>query len=399
MELGITPVVTSGMIAQLLAGAKVIEVNLALPKDQMLFNGGQKLLAVLITLGEAVTYIASGVYGDLGDLGVVNAVLLLAQLMAAGIIVIMLDELLQKGYGIGSGISLFIATNICETVVWKSLSPTTVNVGRGPEFEGAIVAFGHYLLTQDNKFKALKMAFFRDGLPNMSNLIATLVVFVIVIYLQGFKVNITRKHLRSGFTEPHEIKLFYTSNIPIILQTALVSNLYFLSQLLWKRYGSNPLVRLLGTWADLESGASRPIGGLAYYMSPPHSLYAVVEDPFHTLFYLTFILATCAIFSRWWIEISPGQSSKEVAQQLVSKGYTIGEGGRNDAASVKRALDRYIPVAAAFGGMCIAALSVFADFLGAIGSGTGILLAVTIIYQYLEENRRRQKEGERVGIF
>jgi protein transport protein SEC61 subunit alpha len=34
--------------------------------------------------------------------------------------------------------------------------------------------------------------------------------------------------------------------------------------------------------------------------------------------------------------------------------------------------------------MCIGLLSVFADFLGAIGSGTGILLAVTIIYQYYE---------------
>ena len=40
-------------------------------------------------------------------------------------------------------------------------------------------------------------------------------------------------------------------------------------------------------------------------------------------------------------------------------------------------LNRYIPTAAAFGGLCIGALSVSADFMGAIGSGTGILLAVT----------------------
>uniref|UniRef100_A0A0E0ER42 Uncharacterized protein n=1 Tax=Oryza meridionalis TaxID=40149 RepID=A0A0E0ER42_9ORYZ len=45
---------------------------------------------------------------------------------------------------------------------------------------------------------------------------------------------------------------------------------------------------------------------------------------------------------------------------------------------------RYIPTAAAFGGVCIGALTVLADFIGAIGSGTGILLAVTIIYQYFE---------------
>ena len=52
--------------------------------------------------------------------------------------------------------------------------------------------------------------------------------------------------------------------------------------------------------------------------------------------------------------------------------------------SMVRYLNRYIPTAAAFGGCCIGALSIFADFMGAIGSGTGILLAVTIIYQYFE---------------
>lgn len=53
------------------------------------------------------------------------------QLVVAGLIVLLLDELLQKGYGLGSGISLFIATNICETIVWKAFSPATVNTGRG----------------------------------------------------------------------------------------------------------------------------------------------------------------------------------------------------------------------------------------------------------------------------
>jgi protein transport protein SEC61 subunit alpha len=52
--------------------------------------------------------------------------------------------------------------------------------------------------------------------------------------------------------------------------------------------------------------------------------------------------------------------------------------------SLVNVLNRYIPTAAAFGGMCIGALTVIADFMGAIGSGTGILLAVTIIYQYFE---------------
>lgn len=58
---------------------------------------------------------------------------------------------------------------------------------------------------------------------------------------------------------------------------------------------------------------------------------------------------------------------------------------------------RYIPTAAAFGGLCIGALSVLADFMGAIGSGTGILLAVTIIYQYFELFVKEQSEQGGMG--
>jgi protein transport protein SEC61 subunit alpha len=47
-------------------------------------------------------------------------------------------------------------------------------------------------------------------------------------------------------------------------------------------------------------------------------------------------------------------------------------------------LKRVIPTAAAFGGAMIGALSVASDMMGALGSGTGILLAVTIIYGYFE---------------
>jgi protein transport protein SEC61 subunit alpha len=56
-------------------------------------------------------------------------------------------------------------------------------------------------------------------------------------------------------------------------------------------------------------------------------------------------------------------------------------------------LRKYIPIAATFGGMCIGALTIVADFMGAIGSGTGILLAVTIIYGYFETFEKEKQEG------
>jgi protein transport protein SEC61 subunit alpha len=67
------------------------------------------------------------------------------------------------------------------------------------------------------------------------------------------------------------------------------------------------------------------------------------------------------------------------------------KGHRNN--SLIHELNRYIPAAAAFGGMCIGLLTVLADFTGAIGSGTGILLAVTIIYQYYEMFEKQNGEN------
>lgn len=175
-------------------------------------SGAQKLLGVLITIGEAVAYVVSGMYGDVRELGSGNAILLVVQLVMGGITVICLDELLEKGYGIGSGISLFIATNVCErfvryamiclldclivhpethlrshptrSIIWKAFSPYTISSAKGAEFEGAVIALFHLLLTRTDKVGALKEAFYRANLPNITNLLATIVIFMVVIYFQ-----------------------------------------------------------------------------------------------------------------------------------------------------------------------------------------------------------------------
>ncbi|MQM05485.1 hypothetical protein Taro_038294 [Colocasia esculenta] len=318
MELGITPIVTSGLVMQLLVGSKIIEVDNSVREDRALLNGAQKLLGILIAVGEAVAYVLSGMYGSVGQLGTGNAILIILQLIFAGIIVICLDELLQKGYGLGS-----------------------------------------------DKVRALREAFYRQNLPNVTNLLATVFVFLIVIYFQGFRV---------------------------VLPSALVSNLYFISQLLYRRYSGNFFVNLLGKWKESEyNGQSIPVGGLAYYITAPSSLAEIAASPFHALFYIVFMLSACALFSKTWIEVS-GSSARDVAKQLKEQQMVM-PGHRES--NLQKELNRYIPTAAAFGGMCIGALTVLADFMGAIGSGTGILLAVTIIYQYFEtfEKERASELG------
>jgi len=387
MELGITPIVTSGLIMQLLAGTKIIEVGDSV-KDRALFNGAQKLFGMLITVCQAIVYVVTGMYGEPSDLGMGICLLIIIQLLCSGLIVLLLDELLQKGYGLGSGISLFIATNICETIVWKAFSPATINTGKGTEFEGAVIALFHLLATRTDKVRGLREAFYRQNLPNLMNLMATVGVFLIVIYFQGFRVDLPIKSARyRGQYSSYPIKLFYTSNIPIILQSALVSNIYFISQILSSKFAGNIFVSMIGTWA--ESGYHKyPIGGLCYYLSPPETISHIISDPIHAIIYIIFMLGSCAFLSKTWIDVS-GSSAKDVARQLRDQQMLM-RGHREK--SMVHELNRYIPTAAAFGGLCIGALSVLADFLGAIGSGTGILLAVTIIYQYFEIFVKEQSE-------
>jgi len=400
MELGISPIVTSGMIMQLLAGTKIIDVDQGLKDDRALFNGAQKLFGMVITGAQAVVYVMTGMYGEPSELGAGICLLIIIQLFCAGLIVLLLDELLQKGYGLGSGISLFIATNICETIVWKAFSPTTINTGNGTEFEGAFIALFHLLATRSDKLRALRSAFQRTNLPNLTNLFATILVFLIVIFFQGFRVDLPIKNAKvRGQTSSYPIKLFYTSNIPIILQSALVSNLYFISQMLDNKFSGNFIIGLLGSWKRMEGnqgGGSIPVSGLCYYMSPPLGFEHMITDPIHTVFYIGFMLGTCAWFSYMWIDVS-GTSAKDVAKQLKEQQMVMN--GHRDT-SMRKVLEFYIPTAAAFGGLCIGALSVMADMMGAIGSGTGILLAVTIIYQYFEIFVKEQEgSGGMMNLF
>ena len=390
MDIGISPIITAGMIIQLLAGSNIIDVDQSIKEDRMLFAGAQKLFALLMTLGQAVVQVMSGFYGDPSELGAGICLILVLQLFLAGVVIILLDELLENGYGLGSGISLFIATNICETIIWKAFSPTTYNTGKGTEFEGAIISLFYLLLTRHDKMRALKEAFFRSNLPNITNLFATMIVFAVVIYLQGFRVELPVKSNRfRGQQGTYPIKLFYTSNMPIMLQSQIIALIFFVSQTLYNKFPHNLLIRLFGIWEPYQ-GSSQffAVGGLAYYITAPHSLTQAFSDPIHFIIYLAFMLSSCAFLSTLWIDVS-GSSPRDVANQLMGQQMSLR--GHRDTSMLKE-LKRIIPMAAALGGLLIGALSVFADLCEAIGSGTGILLAVTIIYQYFEKFAKEQAE-------
>ena len=193
-----------------------------------------------------------------------------------------------------------------------------------------------------------------------------------------------------GYKQPYPIKLFYTSNIPIILQTAFVSNLYFFSQILYKRFPDNRIVGLFGSWSTTGMEAQsqlRPVGGLAYMVTAPSDMESALSDPLHALLYMSFMILSCGGLSYMWISVS-GSSVKEEVQKMQAEGMSVAgsraTGGNQTDHYARKILNRYIPTAALLGGMAIGVLTIVADFMGAIGSGTGLLLAVTTIYEYYE---------------
>ena len=181
--------------------------------------------------------------------------------------------------------------------------------------------------------------------------------------------------------------------MPIILQSTLVSNLFFISRLVYKKFGAFTAVKLLGRWKEASiGGQSYPISGLIYYISPPSNLSNMFEDPLHMITYILFTLVSCAIFSRTWIEVS-GSSPKDVMKSLQYEKITA-KGGSDKL--LERRLYKYINTAALLGGAAIGILSIFADFLGAIGSGTGILLTCNIVFEFYEEYSKEQAKGEKL---
>lgn len=103
-----------------------------------------------------------------------------------------------------------------------------------------------------------------------------------------------------------------------------MSNIYFLTYVFDKQLNGNFVGALLGQWQD-----GTLVGGLAYYISPPQNFWQFVSEPIHVLIYSIFVVVSCCVFSRIWIDVS-GTGSKDIARQLSDQQFAI-EGMRQDS--------------------------------------------------------------------
>ncbi|UCC20757.1 MAG: preprotein translocase subunit SecY [Promethearchaeota archaeon] len=405
-ELGIGPIVTAGLIMQLLLGSRIINVNMADPYDRAMFSGAQKVLAIFLTIFNAVAYILGGAFGPLtgeGAIGIQGAFFIFFQLLFAGIIIILLDELLQKGWGLGSGVSLFIAAGVAGQIFWNSFSffptpsPSADPPGDGLP-RGIVIAFFTALFDNDPN-TTLGTIFLRGTYPSLVGIITTVGIFLLVIWFESTRVEIPLAYRGyRGFKGKYPMKLLYVSNIPVILVNALYANFLFFGQLI-----AGPGSALRSTngglipdfWIDIigvfreETGAGGlagkqliPISGLVYLLTPPLGIDQLASDPFRAVFYLLIFVVLCILLGRVWVEVS-GLAPRDIANQIIDSKMQI-PGFRSSGKIIERILKRYIPTLVILNGIIIAVLSFTADSLRALSSGTGLLIAIGIIQNYGE---------------
>ena len=397
MLLGIGPIVTGSIILQLLVGAKVINLDMSDPHDQAIFQGSQKLLVFAMIIFTALPQVLGGYIQPSSDVaaslgvGMSTIVLLLfIQICVGGVLILFMDEIVSK-WGIGSGVGLFIVAGVSQQIVtgminWKL--DAGLPIGLIPRW---------VYLAQVGLPTDLISILITTGILA---LITTIVIFLMVVFVESTRIEIPLAHSAvRGARGRFPIKLIYASVLPMILVRALQANIQMIGMML-----SNKGITILGAFGG--SSGTTPLGGIMYYLAPlnsPHdwipSLVAakysapdlVAASPevwqiaLHVLCDATMLIVGGIIFALFWIETT-GMGAKNVAQKVFQSGMQI-PGFRRSPQSIERVMERYVPKVTIIGGAFIGALTLVASMLGTVGGagGTGLLLAVSIVYRLYED--------------
>ncbi|MFH0836294.1 MAG: preprotein translocase subunit SecY [Candidatus Micrarchaeota archaeon] len=380
---GIGPIVLASIFLQLAVGSKLIKLDTSDPEQKKGFQGLQKMLAILLSFLEGGVFAFSGYITPI-DNAFSTMFLVMLQLAIGSIILLYLDEVVQK-YGIGSGISLFIAAGVSRSVFVGALSFVSTAGG----VPSGLIPQAIYWITQGSIATALW---------TLMPIVFTILVFLVVVYIEGMKIELPLAYGRArGLGARYPIKFLYVSNIPVILASAVLLNIQLMGAFTSAPLPDNPDIKVgfLGQYQD-----NQPISGPAYHLTalPSPLLIGGYEtylqflmqprEIMHAFFYGIALVVLCMIFGWFWIE-STGMGAKDVAAQLQKSGLLI-PGFRQDPRITEKILERYIPIITILGSFFVGVLAWFADVTGALGTGTGILLTVGILYRFYEDLARQQ---------
>ena len=380
ISLGIGPIVTASIVLQLLNGSGILKLDLTKPEGKKTFQGLQKLLAIFFIVFEAIIFVLMGglspeagfigtpVYGQL-------QFILIFQLFLGGIMILFMDEVVSK-WGFGSGIGLFIAAGVSKGILVQAFNwlPGPGGIAGLTYSAGAVPALFQSLSAGDPITAGIMFA----------ALLFTAIVFVMVVFAQAMKVEIP---LSFGMVRGHGVRwplsFFYTSVIPVILVSALIANFQLLGSFL-----DNRGIPLLGTFNDL----GQPSSGFIFWVQPINLVELIIQQgtmfigfaPYlQALFYILFLMVGAMVFGMFWVQTA-GMDARSQAKQMMSSGLQI-PGFRRDERVLERLLSRYIWPLTIMGGLSVGFLAGFADVTGTLSSGTGILLAVMIVFKLYEE--------------
>ncbi len=359
---GIGPIVMASIFLQLFVGAKLINLDMGSNEGRAKFQAMQKVLAVALCFIEGYIFVGSGLLTPLPGM----LIPLILQIAIGSLILLYLDEIVSK-WGIGSGISLFIAAGVSGQIFWRVFMPP-LSTGQAGILWNVFMT-GEMLLL----------------LP----IAGVIAIFLIVVFAEGMHVNIpiTMGHRGTGGRYP--VKFLYVSNMPVILAMAL-----FMNVRLWGLFVQNvPIINQL--MDGLSWAVNMPsLGGqsLIYGMIISWGDWGIIMPAvIQAIVFMILLIIACVVFGWFWVEMG-NQSTSAVAAQLERSGMQI-PGFRKDRRVIEKVLSRYIPPITILGSIFVALLAGGGDLLlSGISSGTGILLTVGIIYRFYEEIAKSQAD-------
>ncbi len=389
ISLGIGPIVMASIILQLLTGSGILNIDTTTVEGKKFFSGVQKLLVFFFIIFEALVYVLmQGLQAVPGFTG-----LLIFQLILGGLAIFYMDDLTQK-WGFGSGVSLFIGAGVSWRL-FTSVFQFMNQQGRNCllDFGGTACPGKIFVLIQSiiNKYP---IEFFSA----FAAIMATLIIFLIVVWAQSLKVEIPLSFGRiRGYGIKWPLSFFYASVIPVILTAALIANIQLFGGIIENAampclteggecFGMAKFASYFGFLGHFVEGQA--ISGLAFWMGSTNVLELFIKGGFmskylfqgitHVLFFMFF----CTIFSIFWVKTS-GMDSKAQAEKIASSGLQVA-GFRQDTRILESILDRYIMPLTVMGGLAIGLLASITNLLGALVSGTAILLVIMIMFQFYQ---------------
>ena len=418
LQLGIGPIVTASIVMQLFVGAKIIKLDLTSNKDKACYQSVLKLLVIVMIIVESVPQVfgflvpSSNFESMVGTGGAKGLIIL--QLCVGSYLVFLFDEVVSK-WGIGSGISLFIAAGVSQSVFTGALNWYPVDATQAMSMSNlpaGTLPKAIYVLTHTSSGEmangGYELIFLGEPNP-MIALIGTVAIFLIVVYIESTRIELPLSHGNvRGARGRYPLKLMYASNIPVILMSALLANVSMVALLLYSNeflsgipfIGGNDII------GSFPEGSTTASGGMAWYLSTPSGItgwlmpildpvnygngHSVLQNIGHVAIYGTVMIMGAIMFAKFWVQTT-NLGPDAVAKQIQKSGMQI-PGFRRDPRVLKRVLERYIPTITIMSGALIGALAAGADMIGTTGhaTGTGLLLTVGILIHLYEAIGREQ---------